>query len=342
MKSLLFASLIVSFLSTGCSHYYASQSDLNQRIDSWLKNREFSKIEKALEHLSAEHSDYNRIKARASKIETEKQNYIKFTLAAASKFQQQDKWQKAIDTLNEALDKIPEDKKLLEKRDSLIDERNHQVAQLRKSMLLKKARALIQYKTIYNKLEKLIPKDFSAQYDINKYNREKDEISEQLMSCGRHALTERQYAQAEECFRLSNNLTPSKGKLALLNKTQKKRKLIDQENKSKILIGTYQKAIEAGDFPKARDQLKALLTLNPGYKQAQQLKERLDKKISARMTKGIEEGKKYYSEGDINRAVIIWEELLKIEPENEELISLINRGKKVSKKIEKLEKSSAN
>ncbi|MCW9013504.1 MAG: hypothetical protein OQL06_06940 [Gammaproteobacteria bacterium] len=342
MKLLAFISIYLVFLGTGCSHYYASQSDLNQRIDKWLVNHEYAKIENAVAHLSGNHPDYNRIKARSSDIDKNKQSFINNTLVTAQKMQSQNNWQQAIDTLDEALRKIPEDTKLLTQHKSIIEQRNNQVIELRKDMLLKRSRALIQYKAIYKQLEKLIPEDFSAQYDINNYNKEKTEISAELMDCGNHALAEKQYAQAEECFHLSHELIPSKDKLALLNKTKNRRKIIEDKNRSKELIESYQKAFDKGDFPKARYHLETLIALKPDDQKARQLKARLDKEIHELMTRGIAEGKKHYSEGNIKKAVTIWQELLKTDPKNTELISLLARGKKVSKKIENLEKSSTN
>ena len=109
----------------------------------------------------------------------------------------------------------------------LVDERDTQVNELRKNMLLRRARALVQYQAIYEKLEKLIPDDYSARYDITKYKKEKLDISSELMDCGEYALDIKNYSLAEECIDLSNQLAPPDDKKKSLASIRKKKKYID-------------------------------------------------------------------------------------------------------------------
>ena len=207
-------------------------------------------------------------------------------------------------------------------------------------MLLRRARALVQYSPIYRKLEKLIPQDYSAQYDINKYKKEKEETINQLNECGKDALKLKDIPLTEECYTLSHKLKKSKTTLTLLNNIKTKRKKEESKKKENQLISLYQNAYNSGDFPKARLYLDKLIHLKPGQKKTLELKSQLDRDINSRVEKGITKGKKLYSQGKISSALKLWQDLLAYDPKNEELTSLIIRADKVSKKIKKLEKSS--
>lgn len=209
-------------------------------------------------------------------------------------------------------------------------------------MLLRRARALVQYKPIYDKLKKLIPNDYEAQYDINKFENEKNETSRHLMECGTHALNNKNYTLAEECFELSNALVASKKTYGLIAKTKNIIKNDSDKKKIHELVKAYHEAYDSGNFPKARNHLEQLLIINPDHKDSRQLKEQLDRDINTRIEKGINLGKIQYSQGKINAALKTWQDLSKLDPKNEELSTLVNRAQKVSSKIETLEKSPAN
>ena len=337
--------ILFLFISThiiGCSKYYASQDNFNSQIDAWLVEDKFSKIETSLKSLSKDHPDYKRIIFRKPAIKKKKNAFIQTTLTKADNFQKADKWQEALDTFIDALDKTGKNQEIDNARNELLKERDTQVNELRKNMLLRRARALVQYKPIYTKLEKLIPKDYNAQDDINKHNKEQEETVTHLNNCGKIASSNKNFSLAEECYSLSIELKSSKQVLALLNNIKNKRKKNEDKRKEGELVSLYEESYNSGDFPKARHYLDKLISLKPGQTKTLELKAQLDRDINYRVEKGITKGKKLYSQGKISHALTIWKDLLAYDPKNEELTALISRADKVSKKIKKLEKSSTN
>lgn len=338
----LFSIMIFILQLAACSHFYAHRDNLNEQIDEWLLDNEFAKIENTLKYLSSAHPDYKKIKARKKEIEKKRKSFINNTIALADKKVSEEKWQQALDIYNEAQKKLPDDKRLSEQKARLVRERDTQVQELRKNMLLRRARALVQYQAIYEKLEKLIPDDYSARYDINQYKSEKRDLASDLLECGEYSLEDKDYSLAEECIDLSNQLLPTDEKKTSLAAIRKKKTYLDNKRRSSELIEAYKKAYESGDFPRARYHLETLIALDSRHSKAKELKAQLDRDINLRVEKGITRGKTLYSQGKVDEALDIWEELLKIDPKNEELASLISRGKKVSTKIRKLEESATN
>jgi tetratricopeptide (TPR) repeat protein len=213
------------------------------------------------------------------------------------------------------------------------------VAQLRKDMLLRRARALVQYEPIYQELETLMPQDNGATDDIRHYKAERRNIAEGLYDCGQESMFEKNYAQAEECLELSNKLESYGEKQAMLDKARSIRKQQDDKRRSEQILQAYQTAYASGNLAEASLQIDLLLSLAPDNVSAVILRDQLNAEIKARMTKDLEEARSLYSRGKINEALVICNSLMLVDPKNEELLAMISRAEKVNKNIEKLSKT---
>lgn len=343
MKPLNLIIVIVAVLLTAsCSGYYARSDNLDEQIDLWLKEHQYARIEKTLALLKKDHPDYKKIKSRIPAINRQKNNYINSAIKTARTQKNNNQWQAAIDDLELTLSHIPDDNKLRAEYDSLIVEREIRINELRKMMLIRKARTLLQYASVYQQLEQLIPNDFNAQHEIDGYNQEREEIADLLMSCTNHALSKRDYFLATECLTLSNQLVASQEKQQLLKTAVASRKKLDKKRRSKQLLSNFHQAKDKQDYASARYNIEILLDLDPRDNTYIKLKKQLEADINNHLKKDIQLGNMLYSKGNISEALETWESLLQIDPGNEDLIALIARAKKVTLKIEKLEQSQQN
>lgn len=341
LLNLIFITVAIVF-SVSCSGYYARSDNLNTTIDNWIKKNQYTRIENTLIQLNNEHPDYKQIKARIPSIQKKKIAYINKSIKTARINKSKNQWQKAIDGLEEALENIPGNKKLVAERESIISERDIRINELKKMMLIRKARTLLQFESVYKQLKQLIPDDYDAQYEIDEYNRERQDMADLLMGCTNHALASRDYFLATECLSLSNQLVTSKEKQGLLKTAVSQRKKLDKKRRSKQLLSNYNTALADQDYTSARYNIDILLDLDPKDKTYIRLKKQLENQIHNHLKNDIQKGKLLYSKGNISEALETWEGLLNIDPGNNELIALIARAKKVSRKIEKLERSLPN
>lgn len=213
------------------------------------------------------------------------------------------------------------------------------VTQLRKDMLLNRARALVKYEPIYQELETLLPKDHGATDDIRRYKAERNEIARHLLDCGEQSMAEKNYVQAEECLELSNQLVEAAEKQTMLDKARSIRKQQDDKRRSEQMLLAYQQAYTAGNLADAHAQLNTLLALVPDHAQALALREQLGSEIKMKMEKSLDEARNLYSQGKIAEVLAICSSLMLVDPKNEELLAMISRAEKVSKNIEKLSKT---
>lgn len=312
---------------------------LIQNIEQWLSQNEFDKIDKEIDSIDKNDRQYRTILKHKESIGLKKKKFIENTSLKAQKYKLSNEWQLALDTYNNALEKIKNQPILAKEKKALISERDEQVTALRKDMLMKQADALISYKKIYEKLHQLIPQDLNAQFDIGRYDKDRVEVASHLKLCGEHAIDNKQITLARDCFSLSNQLDPSPDKQLWVKKTNKQ--LLDKAKQKRHgeLLAAYNLAYKNGEYNKAKLHLYTLLAIDPSHSNAKNLLQSINSEIRKLALDKIDSGRALYAEKKIDGALKLWKEALKLEPENQELIQLISRAEKVSKKIQSLEES---
>lgn len=335
-------SLILLLQLTACSGFFANRGNLNAQVDLWLAENEFGRVEDTLRNLSPDHPEYNTIKRRKKNIGVKKAAFITATLARADRLLTEKKWKQAIDVYQEAQDKIPGNAIITSHKNELIKQHAEKVRELNRDLAMHNARALIGCLTMYEELEVLEPDDPNLQSGLNRIRREKEELATELLKYGEESLQKKNYDLADECIDLSNQLVASSAKNAILISIREKKKSLVIPRRRVELIKAYREAYDQGDFSQAGSHLETLIALDGNNTHAKALKSQLERDIDLRVERGVAEGKTLYSQGKINEALVIWEELLKIDPQNEELAAYVVRGKKVSTKIKTLEESTNN
>jgi hypothetical protein len=336
-KKLLLLMTLVA-LAPGCARYYAMSDNVVGQVNTWLEQNEFGKIEQTLQYIQPDHPHYAELNARRNDIKQKKADFISQALDKSHQLKTSGKLAESLAVLDDALLKVPQQPDIVTQLEKYTAERDARIVQLRKDMLLHRARSLVQYEPIYKELETLIPEDYAARSDIQKYQAERNEIAEHLQDCSRHALSQKDYPLAEECLSLSNALVHTAEKQTLLDKTRATIKAADDKQKTEQLLAGYQHAYDAGDLSAASGKLNELLAFRPDYPQARTLREQLDMEIKTRISKGLESARSAYTQGKYSETLDICNALLQLDPKNEEVIVLQNRAAKVSKNVEKLSK----
>ena len=201
---------------------------------------------------------------------------------------------------------------------------------------MNRANALISYKKTYSTLNKLIPDDRSAQYDINRYEDEKEHLANQLQRCGEQAIINNQYTLARDCYLLSNRLMPSDKKLSFVNNLEKQLKTQANEKRFKELLSAYDEAYDKKIYGKARAPLQTIIAIDKNHNKAHALLKSLNQEIDSQLEKLITKGEELYSEKKITEALNTWKQAKKLAPDNKKLTQLIIRAEKVNKKLQRL------
>jgi len=330
---------IACVLSYSCSFLQTTPDSLNKDIDAWLKNNQYDKIEYALNKVDSADPEYKNILNRKASITQKKNRYIDKVSRIAKKHKSEFKWQKSLDTYNDALNKIENHPRLLKERKQLIRQRDAKVTNLRKELLINRANALISYEKTYASLNKLMPADHNAQKDIRFYEDEKQSLANQLTRCGELEIKKNNYKQALDCYLLSNKLLPSDTKRHFVDDIEKQLKSQENNTRIKELFKAYDIAYKNKNYNKARTPLQTIIAIEPKHKKANALLSKLNTEITAYTNSLISSGKKLYSDKKVNEALKLWKQAQAVAPGNKELTQLIIRAEKVRKKLLRLEHS---
>ncbi len=320
-----------------CAFLIPPPESLDRQINLWLKEKQFDRIDSSLRQLESKKDVYSNILIRKPDIEREKMKYIEHVSKQAQILKSKQQWQQSIDLYKSALNNIEDQPRLSKELKELIIQRDQELSILRKNLLIKNAQAQISYDEIYHKLEQLVPNDRTAQRDRQRHANYKSALSIKLESCGAQALKNELMQLAYDCYSVSHHINPTKQKQYWVDKINKQ--LTHQKNHKLYaeLLSQYNAAYNKKQYNQARLQLEKILAINSNHQQANELIKKLDHEIKSLISGKIRLGKELYSKQKVNEALQLWQQAQKLSPDNAELIQLIQRAEKVSKKIQSLE-----
>jgi tetratricopeptide (TPR) repeat protein len=153
---------------------------------------------------------------------------------------------------------------------------------------------------------------------------------------------------AEQCYLLAYELKPSDEIKSTLHNIQQqltrleKHKTTVLSKRARHFLEESKTAMQAGKLKQALELYNQIPATEKRHGLVKSYKQELDKRINKNVNDGIEVGRKLYSQGQIEQALAIWNELLALAPNNEYLVSHIERAKRVQEKLLKLRKKDSN
>lgn len=324
-------------LLQACSMIISSPEQADENIDQWLAENNFSKIQRSFDAININRAEYQNLLSRKEEVETKKLAYIHNTINQADQLQKNQQWQEAISLYETALTNTDNASELEKHYNQLLKLRDQETLSLRKQLLLKDANTLISYKPIYEKLEQLLPADYHAQSDLQRYRNYVSATTQQLDNCAESAIKQRQYDRAKECYLLSHTLVPDEHKQQGIERLDSMIKNVSNQKYYSELFAAYRLEYQNKNYHQARINLKTILKLNPQHEQASKLLDSLTKEIDILVNNKLSLGRDLYSKQKIDEALVQWKQAREMDPGNEEINQLISRAEKVQKKIESLE-----
>lgn len=324
-------------LLQSCSMIISSPEQTDEKISQWLSENNFSKIESTFEAININQAEYRHLLSRKDEVASRKATYIKNIITQAEQLQQNQHWQEAVSLYEIALRNTDHDPELEKHYEKLLKQREQEIINLRKQLLLKDANTLISYKPIYERLEQLLPSDLSARNDLNRYRNYVNATTRQLDNCAEDAIKRHQYNLAKECYLLSHALAPVEHKQHGIERLDSMIKNVSNQKFYSKLFAAYRTEYQNKNYHLARTNLKTILKLNPQHEQARKLLDSLTQEIDILVNKKLSLGRDLYSKQKIDEALVQWKKAREMDPDNAEIDQLISRAEKVQKKIESLE-----
>lgn len=260
----------------------------------------------------------------------------------------------AIEIVDQALGKIPLNKKLLGLSVSLKKTRDKRLANTSHNLLLSKAEYLISQLEWHEEEALLEKPSFLSRWRLNGIRNSLESLHPDLITCARKALAARQDDVAERCLhtaamidnsaivnQLFSQITSNEVGSSLVPLSEEKKIRPASATASSFLEieEKLKKEIEEGYLLKAYETLTELTSF-PGKEEAvNKYRQILDNKKGNRIAKHLKEGSDLYRNGRIAEAREAWRKVLKLEPNNHTANEKVARADKVLQRIEYLQKS---
>lgn len=341
------AALLAALLITGCTQFYAQQSNVDAQIDVWIEQHRYDKALATIEALNPAHEKYDELTQRAGVIESKREDYIEEVLHEASLCEPEKDWAKAVAIINNGLKNLPNAPELREQRAQYEERRLNSISRSERTILIARGRYLLATRDSEENLVKANPTDYFAQQRYRTFQKDLQQASRELYAIGKQALYENRSPDAVEALTLSNRLAPNDLSQELLSSIQQAQRAerttarntarneetAVAEQQWPILESSYREALKRNDLIGARRLVAEMKEINPSSSLA--FEEQLDGRIIEETASLRERGKLLYGQGFLREALDVWQRALELNPNDPELIANTQRVETFLKNLDR-------
>lgn len=348
MKSSLVL-LVLLLLLHGCASlgHIDSGIDRVQLVDQYLAENEYSKALALIADISKEDPQALKLEKKRKTILAQLQTFEQQTIAIALKQERKNDWPGAKLTYEEALKKLNTSKTLDEAREAMLKRFQNRMDALKYEELIVTGEWLRKKLPLLRSLHASDPGDLIIQWRYSRTENEAKEAAQELLKSGKQMLDANNLAMAQRILPLAVELDPALSTDATVarldNKLQarKDKKLKDRrrlaQKKDEQTIEEFNRAMAQNKLAEARLHLDQLTQGTKASMAAELMQERLDKAMAEYIQEELSIGNSFYRAGEYKQAIKAWENILKLEPDNETVQSKVKRAKKVVKKLNTLQ-----
>lgn len=326
----------------GCAFLYTFDDQLEQRIDTWIAQQEYSKALDTLEYIRPTHAKYNQLLKKKQHILALSKTFVDDTLRRAQQHTKNHQWHEADKLYQHGLDKMPDNKPLENAYLDFSNQREHYVNTLHYQLFINKAQWLKKSAGIQRELARATPNDSAATRALKQYDEEVQTIHQELIQCGMASIKRNELDLAEQCLLIAEQLYPSSKSHAALDQVQQllgKRQASTTSNQTEELLEISKQAMDENNLKQAQKLFKQISAKDLSLAPVIQFKKMLNERIANNISQGIEMGRKLYSQGEVENALAVWNDLRELDPANEQLASHIERATRVLNKLKMLKKN---
>jgi tetratricopeptide (TPR) repeat protein len=345
----VFASLLLLILS-GCAFLNSFNNDLDKQVDIWMAQHEYSKVLDTLQYIRPSNPKYQLLQRKRQQAIEESKRYQQAQIANTLNLIEKGQWHEAELTLNDAIEKLPDSQPLHKTYQEFIKQRAQYLKSLYNQLYINKAEWLVKDKPVQQQLSHTLPDDRKTQQALEDFRKDIQHVYQQLLVCGSAAAQVDDLELAEQCYQLANKLQPSPAIKNTLVDIQEKldRKLVPSPQPKqqtpaisqlgRNLLEKSKKAVQAGNLKLALSLYNKIPSADKSLGEIKTYNDEMTRRIRENVNQGIELGRKLYSQGQVEQALAIWNKLRDLDPDNENLLSHIDRAEHVLEKIKQLRK----
>lgn len=340
--------LVPLLLLPGCAFINSFSGDLDKQVDTWMAQHEYAKVIDTLKYVRPSNPRYRLLQRKRKQAIADARDYEKSQIKLSLNQIEKGQWHQANLTLTDALEKLPPSPQLEKTYQEFIAQRKQYLRSLYTQLAINKAEWLSKNRQIEQQLIQTEPDSGKTQQRLSEFQDQTREVYPKLLRCGKLGESLGDFALAQQCYELANNLIPSaplKQKLAKIRAVLDKQIKPDEQPRNpapklsllgRSLLDKSRKALQAGNLKLALDHYEKIPDDDKQLAVVRQYSEEMEHRIHENVRQGIALGRKLYSQGQVEQALAVWNKLRELEPDNEDLLSHIDRAERVMQKIRQL------
>ena len=351
---LTLAGAILLSILAGCSGVNTLQlvQDRPEDLQLLLEQHEYSRARQLTGRYPA--LDSSRVQ---QDITLRESDYVQSVYTDARALESEHDLLGAVQLLSGALQRVPHSDQLRGLRNSLEQERVHQLKTNERKQLVTRANYMIDQQQLYLQQANLEQPSLTRRWENSRNEKASATLSRQLLEHGEYALQQEDLDNAQICLELSLALQPTPEAHSMLSEVVatrqsqqqleqqkasvrqvRKQKQVNkkQQQKTEVLLAETQQALNNNDLQVARSAFVKIPPSASNRSEVRSIQNDLDRAVSTQVTSLMAKGDSQYRADKVKDAVGTWEEARALDPDNPELKERIDRANKVLARLEEL------
>jgi hypothetical protein len=336
--------LLPLLLQTGCTTFTSYKQGESQ-INQWIKEKQYGNALKSLGSVDPTDPDYSTASRKRKQVEALAASYEHDVRQKNERLLKAGKWAAALDSYDDALDRLPDSAVLKDGLAQLHQEQARELERLELKRLFGYGSWLKEVLPVFDDLVRVDPRSSEARVRQQRMRREAASLADELTQYGNRALANNQLKTAEKLLTLAADLSDTPAiKESLKNLKQQKKETRQQQVALELkrkqitdsLLQQFNQSFAKKEFTRARRKLSALN--DAGYKSSgyKQLKKKLQLATDREARRLMREGVNAYSRGQFELAVKSWKQVLELQPDNKQASESLDRAEKVLERLKEL------
>ena len=343
-------------LQSGCALLTPNYTGMETQVDQWIESKEYGRALDALSRVAPTDPQYTHAAEKRKEVEALAARYEQEVRRQTRRDLDKGKWAEALDTYDEALDRLPKSAVIKDGLAQLHQEQAVELERLELERLIDHGEWLKQTIPTYQQIARVDPRNRNASQQLEKKQKEAEETASELALYGNKALANDDLEVADRTLTLAGALSSAPAIIESLQKLrqqqsqakakaraerEKQRKRIEaaEQNKARLInehLKKYRSAFVNKDFISARKHLKALQQADRGNPKWDELNKVLHEATDEEVARLFDNGVSAYSRGQFEKAAGLWRKVLELEPEHTQARESLERTQRVLDKLQEL------
>lgn len=339
---------ITLIILTGCSGLGTKQATPDSII-SQVNDQAYDQAISDIDQLNPDHPHFQELVELLPELQKQRRDYVTQVLEDAEKLSASNQWHSALELLKQAQNKVPSSPEFNNQITNIENRRQKFISRQADQIILKEAIFLLEKNPKVDEIVKANPDDRYWRREQIRLKRRTITVAKLLHSLAQDYFDKKHYSLAQQANALAHQLAPNKAteelKIELLTiidkrKVRKERTLRQKQNLlAKTLVIRFEQAMASDNLLLAQSHLKELNKIAPDWPDLNALEVQWKDRSEVAINIAIQKGRLLYSQGSIEEALSVWEQVHPLQPANPQINDYIAKAKTFLKNLDEFSQS---